>query len=124
MFAILPEAVRGLGLDVFRLEDVPIWASKIGVPPFLIISFTVGTIFFMRVASVTFPSTIGTLRSTRVRTRFPCKSIWQSVFQDITFTQLKIYAFSTDFNTTSSHILFLWFVKRRKGKILEGVTDG
>ena len=33
-------------------------------------------------------------------------------------------AFSADFNTTSSHILFLWFVKRRKGKTLEGVTDG
>ena len=83
-----------------------------------------GTIFFMRVASVIFPSTMGTLRSTRVRTRFPFKSIWQSVFQDIIFTHLKIYAFSADFNTTSSHILFLWFVKRRKGKILEGVTDG
>ena len=100
------------------------WASKIGVPPFLIISFTVGTIFSMRVASAIFPSTMGTLRSTRVRTRFPCKSIWQRVFQDITFTHVEIYAFSADFNSASSHILFLWFVKRRKGKILKGVTDG
>ena len=99
-------------------------ASKMGVPPFLIISLIVGIIFSMRVASAIFPSTMGTLRSTRVRTRFPCKFIWQSVFKGITFTHVKTYTFSVDFNTASSHILFLWFVKRRNGKILKGVTDG
>ena len=67
----------------------PKCASKTGAPPFCIIVLIVGTIFLMRVTSDTFPFTIGTLRSTRVRTRFPFKLIWLSVFQDITFTFTK-----------------------------------
>src|ERR1700691_2604371 len=48
--------------------------SRITLPPLSAISVMVGTISLMRVASATLPSCIGTLRSTRTRTRFPFKS--------------------------------------------------
>src|SRR5215468_6386066 len=43
-------------------------------PPFSIANFNVGSVSRMRVSSVTAPSFSGTLKSTRINTRFPSKS--------------------------------------------------
>ena len=48
--------------------------SKITLPPLSASSVMVGTISSMRVASATLPSCIGTLRSTRNKTRLPLTS--------------------------------------------------
>src|SRR4029077_15584223 len=49
-------------------------ASRITLPPFAAISVMVGATRSMRVASVTLPFSIGTLRSTRTSTRLPATS--------------------------------------------------
>ncbi len=48
--------------------------SRITLPPLSASSLMVGAISSMRVASVTLPSSIGTLRSTRTSTRLPLTS--------------------------------------------------
>ena len=49
----------------------PKCASRITLPPLPAISVMVGATRSMRVASVTLPFSIGTLRSTRTSTRLP-----------------------------------------------------
>ena len=49
----------------------PKWLSTITLAPFSASSFRVGAARSMRVASVTLPFFIGTLRSTRTSTRLP-----------------------------------------------------
>ena len=49
----------------------PKWASRTTLPPLSAISRIVGSTRSMRVASLTLPFSIGTLRSTRSRTRLP-----------------------------------------------------
>ena len=52
----------------------PKCASRMTLPPLSAISVMVGATRSMRVASVTLPFSIGTLRSTRSRTRLPFTS--------------------------------------------------
>ena len=49
----------------------PKWASRMTLPPLSEISRMVGSTRSMRVASETLPFSMGTLRSTRSRTRLP-----------------------------------------------------
>ena len=53
--------------------------SRITLPPLSAISVMVGATRSMRVASVTLPFSIGTLRSTRTSTRLPFTSAWSRV---------------------------------------------
>ena len=52
----------------------PKCASRMTLPPLSEISVMVGATRSMRVASVTLPFSVGTLRSTRTRTRLPLRS--------------------------------------------------
>ena len=52
----------------------PKWESRMTRPPLSAISVMVGADASMRVASLTVPSVIGTLRSTRTSTRLPLRS--------------------------------------------------
>src|SRR5579859_3712426 len=58
-------------------------------PPFSIASFNVGSVSRMRVSSVTTPSLSGTLKSTRINTRFPrkSKSLIVSLFMSLEFAR-------------------------------------
>src|SRR5215471_5082201 len=53
---------------------LPRWDASTNRPSFSIASFSVGSVSRMRVSSVTTPSFRGTLKSTRMKTRFPRKS--------------------------------------------------
>ena len=57
----------------------PKWASRMTLPPLSAISSMVGATRSMRVASVTRPFSVGTLRSTRRSTRLPATSASSSV---------------------------------------------
>src|SRR5205085_6361847 len=57
--------------------------SRITLPPLSAISVMVGAMRSRRVASETWPLSIGTLRSTRSKTRLPETSAWSSVRKDV-----------------------------------------
>ena len=57
----------------------PKWASRITLPPLSAISVIVEATRSMRVVSVTLPFSVGTLRSTRKRTRLPDRLASSSV---------------------------------------------
>src|SRR6476646_2184045 len=71
------------GLSEFASSGPPLgrpkWASRMTLPPLSAISTIVGATRSMRVASVTRPFSVGTLRSTRRSTRLPAKSASSSV---------------------------------------------
>ena len=58
----------------------PQWLARISLPPLEITSLMDGSAATIRVSSVTTPSLSGTLKSTRIRTFLPARSISLIVF--------------------------------------------
>jgi len=74
----------GLGAALgWRPLGGPKGEGRITLPPLSAISRMVGTMRPSRVASVIWPSYIGTLRSTRSKTRLPETSAWSRVRKDV-----------------------------------------
>ena len=84
----------------------PKCAISTGLPPAARMSRTVGTIRSIRVASVTLPSSTGTLMSTRVSTTLPFRSMSSSVFQAIGAPrQTGIQTSDSTFSATASAVI-------------------
>src|ERR1700730_14440920 len=104
--ALASGSTRGLSdISGTRLPSGrPKWLSTITLAPLAASSARVGTARSMRVASVTWPFFIGTLRSTRTSTRFPDTSM-ESIVLKLTLG-MHLLLRSTFANDEYQHIAF------------------